>query len=72
MAPHTPPGATPSQAPNDFGLNPPSQLVLGYHWLAFLNRVRYFFSFKVAKFSGKMRNVLGRIFSVSSFFLCDF
>ena len=23
-----------------FGVNPPSQLVIGYHWLAFLNQVR--------------------------------
>ena len=27
------------QAPNAFGLNRPSQLILGYHWLAFLNQV---------------------------------
>ena len=27
------------QAPDAFGLNPPSQLVLGYHWLAFVNQV---------------------------------
>ena len=27
------------QAPDAFGLNPPSQLVLRYHWLAFLNLV---------------------------------
>ena len=27
------------QAPDRFGLNPPSQLVIGYHWLAFLNQV---------------------------------
>ena len=28
------------QASNNFGLNPTSQLVIGYHWLAFLNQVR--------------------------------
>ena len=28
------------QAPDGFGLNPPSQLVIGYHWLTFLNQVR--------------------------------
>ena len=28
------------QSPDAFGLNPPSQLDLGYHWLAFLNQVR--------------------------------
>ena len=28
-----------TQAPNDFGLNPHSQLVIGYHWLAFLNQI---------------------------------
>ena len=27
------------QAPHAVGLNPPSQLVIGYHWLAFLNQV---------------------------------
>ena len=27
------------QAPDAFGLNPPGQLVIGYHWLAFLNQV---------------------------------
>ena len=27
------------QAPDAFGFNPPSQLVLGYHWLAFLNQI---------------------------------
>ena len=27
------------QAPDTFGLNPPSHLVIGYHWLAFLNQV---------------------------------
>ena len=28
------------QAPDCFRLNPPSQLDIGYHWLAFLNQVR--------------------------------
>ena len=28
------------QAPDAFGLNPPSQLAIGYHWLTFLNQVR--------------------------------
>ena len=28
------------QAPHAFGLNPPIQLVIGYHWLVFLKRVR--------------------------------
>ena len=28
------------QVTDDFGLNPPSQLVPGYHWLAILNQVR--------------------------------
>ena len=28
------------QTPDAFGLNPPSQLVIGYDWLAFLNQVR--------------------------------
>ena len=37
--PELPPG-TPPQAPNAFGLNPPSQLVVGYLWLAFLDQVR--------------------------------
>ena len=36
---HPPPGA-PSQAPDAFGCNPPSQLVIMNHWLAFLNQVR--------------------------------
>ena len=30
FAPHT---------PDAFGINPPSQLVIAYHWLAFLNQV---------------------------------
>ena len=30
----------PSHAPDAFGLNPPSQLIIRYHWLAFLNQVR--------------------------------
>jgi len=34
LAPHIHP-----QSPNAFGLNPLSQLVFGYHWLAFLNQV---------------------------------
>ena len=29
-----------SQASDYFGLNLPSQLVIGYHWLASLNQVR--------------------------------
>ena len=37
--PHSPPG-DPPQAPRCFGLNPPSQLVIWYHWLAFLKQVR--------------------------------
>ena len=28
------------QATHAFGLNPPNQLVIGYHWLALLNQVR--------------------------------
>ena len=28
------------QTPDTFGLNPPSQLAIGYHWLAFLNLVQ--------------------------------
>ena len=28
------------QASDTFGLNPTSQLVIGYHWLAFLNQIR--------------------------------
>ena len=28
------------QAPDAFGLNTPNQLVIGYHWLAFLNQAR--------------------------------
>ena len=38
-APYPRPGFH-SQAPTDFGLNPPGQLVIGYHWLAFLNQVK--------------------------------
>ena len=29
-----------SQVLYRFGLNPPSQLIIGYHWLAFLDQVR--------------------------------
>ena len=32
-------GGLRSQASDAFGLHPPSQLVLGYHWLAFLNQI---------------------------------
>ena len=28
------------RGPDSFALNPPSQLVIGYHWLAFLYQVR--------------------------------
>ena len=28
------------QTPGAFGLNPSSELVIGYHWLAFLNQAR--------------------------------
>ena len=38
--PHIPHWGLRPQAPDAFGLNPPTQLVLGYHWLAFLNQVR--------------------------------
>ena len=37
--PHIPHRGLHLQAPDAFGLNPPSQLVLGYHWLVFLNQV---------------------------------
>ena len=40
VLPPTPPRRGPcSHAWYAFGLNPPSQLVIGYHWLAFLNLV---------------------------------
>ena len=29
------------QAPDNFGLNPSGQLVIGYHWLAFLNQIHH-------------------------------
>ena len=32
-------GGLRTQAPDTFRLNPPSQLIIGYHWLAFLNQV---------------------------------
>ena len=35
-----PPHPAPTQAQDVFGLNRPSQLVIGHHWLAFLNQVR--------------------------------
>ena len=58
-----------------FRLNLSSQLVLGYYWLAFLNRVHVsiffcepnFFSSRVAKFSGKLRNALSKL--LVSFFV---
>ena len=28
------------QVRDAFGLNPPSQLIIGYHWVVFLNQVR--------------------------------
>ena len=39
FAPHTPRRRLLPPAPDAFGLDPPSQLVLEYHWLAFLNQV---------------------------------
>ena len=57
-----------SRTPDYFGLNPPNQLVLGYHRLAFLNQVhvsttKISFSYsKMAKNSGKMCNALKQIF----------
>ena len=39
-----------AQISNAFGLNPPSQLVIGYHWLTFLNQVRKNFLFKNFEF----------------------
>ena len=38
-----PPGAS-SPGPVNFGLNPPIQQVIEYHWLAFLNKVHKAFS----------------------------
>ena len=40
FAPHTPHRRLRPQALDAFGLNPHSQLVAGFHWLAFLNQVR--------------------------------
>ena len=40
LAVHIPHRALRPQAQDAFGLNLPSQLVTGYHWLAFLNQVR--------------------------------
>ena len=37
---HTPHRGLRPQALKAFGLNPHSQLVIGYHWLAFLHQVR--------------------------------
>ena len=34
-----PPQNDPTPGTDAFGLNPPSQLVIGYHWLAFPNQV---------------------------------
>ena len=39
LAPHTPYQWLLPQAPDCSALNPRSQLVIGYHWLAFLNSV---------------------------------
>ena len=39
LAPYTPHWRLHTEAPDTFGLNTPSQLVLGYHWLALLNQV---------------------------------
>ena len=39
FAPHTSHRGLHHQASNAFELNPPSQLVIGHHWLAFLNQV---------------------------------
>ena len=41
------------QAPDDYVLNPGSQLVIGYHWLEFLNQVltQSKHTFTVGKFS---------------------
>ena len=40
LRPHHPQPRHRPPAPDGFGLNPPSQLVIGYHWLAFLNQIR--------------------------------
>ena len=38
--PHTPHRGVRPLATDAFGLNPPSQLVIGNRWVAFLNQVR--------------------------------
>ena len=66
------------QAPDGFGLNPSSQLVLRYHWLAFLNQVRVSptkkcsFLFKSAQIFRKDTQCSETDFLVHEFFLCDF
>ena len=40
FCPHTPHRGLRFQAPDAFRLSSPSQLVIGYHWLAILNSVR--------------------------------
>ena len=44
------------QAPHTFGLNPSSQLVHGYHWLAFLNRLLTTVEYKVDYISKTNKN----------------
>ena len=39
LNPHTRHRGFHHQTPDKFGFNPPSNLVIGYHWLAFLNQV---------------------------------
>ena len=41
FSPHNPHRGPCCQAPAAFGLNPPSQLVIGYHWLTLLNQVHH-------------------------------
>ena len=40
MGGFTPPPGLRPWTPHAFGLNPPTQLVIGYHWFAFLNQIR--------------------------------
>ena len=40
LHPHTPLQGLRPQGPDRFGLNPPSQLIIRYHWLAVLDQVR--------------------------------
>ena len=52
------------QALDPFGLNPPSQLVMGYRWLGFLNQVRK--NYLKSKFTTNFEYKIDRISKIEN------